>query len=383
MSAARTPARIIFAGGGTGGHLYPAIAIADQVRAMLRPRGGSEILFVGTTRGLEYRLGDKLGYPLHLINMRGIVRTFSFKNLLLPFVIITALLKATALLTRMRPHVVIGTGGYVAWPVLRAAVARGIPTVLQEQNSFPGIVTRRLAPRVDHIFLGFDRARQHLRTKVPIETVGNPVRVDIHRGDRNAAAEHFGLDADRRTILILGGSQGARGINRAVTRSVQAGSLPNGIQLLWQTGNRDYKDVSANVGNRVSSCALFPFAEEMNQVYALADLVIARAGALTLAELMACGLPSILIPYPHAAGDHQRYNAREMVDQGMARMIDEEDLEEADILSEASRLLSSGDYETMRDAIAVATAGRRPAVELIAERILEIIDNANKDGDSE
>lgn len=383
MSDPRTPVRIIFAGGGTGGHLYPAIAIADRVRTMLKSQGGAEILFVGTRRGLEHRLGDKLGYRLHLINMRGIVRSLSPKNLLVPFVVITALLKATALLIRVRPHVVVGTGGYVAWPVLRAAIARGIPTVLQEQNSFPGIVTRRLAPRVDHIFLGFERARDYLRTKAPTEVVGNPVRSSIQQGDREAAARHYGLDPHRKTILVLGGSQGARAINRAITKSVQAGNLPDDIQLLWQTGIRDYKDVSAHVGNRASNCALFPFAEEMDQVYALADLAIARAGALTLAELMACGLPSILIPYPFAAGDHQRHNAKEMVDRGMARMVDEDDLADCDILGEASRLLKSDRYAGMRESIAEATAGQRPAVDVIAERILEMIDNAKKDGQSE
>ncbi len=383
MSVPRSPARIIFAGGGTGGHLYPAIAIADQLRTMLSSRGGAEILFVGTRRGLEYRLGDKLGYPLHLINMRGIVRSFSLKNLLVPFVVITALLKATTLLTRVRPHVVVGTGGYVAWPVLRAAIARGIPTVIQEQNSFPGVVTRRLAPRADHIFLGFERARDFLRTRAPMEVVGNPVRSNIHRGDREAAAREYNLDPNRRTILVLGGSQGARAINQAVTKSVQAGSLPDDIQLLWQTGKRDYKDVSANVGNRVSGCALFPFAEEMERVYALADLAIARAGALTLAELMACGLPSILIPYPHAAGDHQRHNAKELVDRGMARMIDESDLADCDVLGEASQLLDSDRCAIMKQSIAKATAGRRPAAEIITERIVDIIDNANKDGKSE
>jgi UDP-N-acetylglucosamine--N-acetylmuramyl-(pentapeptide) pyrophosphoryl-undecaprenol N-acetylglucosamine transferase len=383
MTTARTPARIVFAGGGTGGHLYPAIAIADQLRSMLDSRGGAQILFVGTRRGLEYRLGDKLGYPLHLINMRGIVRSLSLKNLLVPFVVITALLKATALITRVKPHVVVGTGGYVAWPVLRAAVARGIPTVLQEQNSFPGIVTRRLAPRVDHIFLGFERAREYLRTKAPTEVVGNPVRSNIHCADRESAARKYGLDPNKKTILVLGGSQGARAINRAVTKSVQAGGLPDDIQLLWQTGIRDYKDVSANVGNRVSSCTLFPFAEEMNEVYALADLAIVRAGALTLAELTACGLPSILIPYPYAAGDHQRHNAREMVDRGMARLVDEDDLADHDILNDAAQLLKSGQYAEMKKSIVEATAGRRPAVEIIAEKILEMIDNANKDGESE
>jgi len=371
--------RIIFAGGGTGGHLYPALAIADRIREMLAGVAEVEIVFVGTRRGIEYRLREQLGYPLHLINIRGIVRSLSLTNLLLPFVVVGALAKASLLLRRFRPQIVVGTGGYVAWPVLRAAVARGIPAVLQEQNSYPGIVTRQMAPRARMVYLGFERARDFLHPGTKTMVTGNPVRRGLSGGDRAEALKHYGLDPSRKTILVLGGSQGARAINAGVLRSMAAESLNEDIQLLWQTGKRDYKDVTSQLGNRASGCALFPFAEDMRTVYAAADLVVARAGALTLAELEACGIPSILVPYPHAAEDHQRKNAEVLVAQGKAVMIVEKDLDGCDLLREAIELLRSERYGTMRTAL-TRNADEKSAVDKIAEHIISLMDIPGKDG---
>ncbi|MFH1688495.1 MAG: undecaprenyldiphospho-muramoylpentapeptide beta-N-acetylglucosaminyltransferase [bacterium] len=379
MNTALSTVRIVFAGGGTGGHLYPAIAIADRIRQLAAGNFETEIIFVGTKRGLEYRLGDSLGYPLHLLNMRGLLRSLSLKNLLLPFVVAGALIKASLLLKRFKPDLVVGTGGYVAWPVLRAAVARKIPVVLQEQNSYPGIVTKQLAPRARRVYLGFDKARARLHTKNPLVT-GNPVRTEINGGDREAALRHYDLDSNKKTILVLGGSQGARAINTAMTRSLLNKTLTSGYQILWQTGKRDYKDVTSDVGNKVSGCALFPFAEDMSLVYAAADLAIARAGALTLAELEACGIPAILVPYPHATEDHQRHNGQAMVDRGMARMIDERDLVDCDLLEEAMSLVENGQARQMKANLVAATTGRRPAVDVIAQDILDIIGEGRKDG---
>jgi len=372
-------ARIIFAGGGTGGHLYPAIAIANRIREMLHGVAEVEIAFVGTKRGIEYRLRETLGYPLYLINMRGIARSLSLKNLLVPFVIVGALVKARLLLRRFDPQIVVGTGGYVAWPVLRAAAAAGITTVLQEQNSYPGIVTRQAASRASMVYLGFEKARDYLHPRVKTMVTGNPVRTDLRGADRAEALRQFGLDPELKTILVLGGSQGARSINSAVLRSVEAGILHKDIQLVWQTGKRDYKDVTSQVGNKASGCALFPYAEDMRTVYAAADLAVARAGALTLAELEACGIPSILIPYPHAAGDHQRKNAAVTVEQGRAVMFDEQDLVGRDLLGEAIALLHSKKYAAMRAALASGETGQ-PAVDKIAEHIISLMGIERKDG---
>jgi UDP-N-acetylglucosamine--N-acetylmuramyl-(pentapeptide) pyrophosphoryl-undecaprenol N-acetylglucosamine transferase len=367
------PARVVFAGGGTGGHLYPAIAIADRLRDLLAPQGGADILFVGTRHGLEYRQRESLGYPLHLINMRGLARSFSLRNLLVPLIALTALVQASRLLRKFRPDLVVGTGGYVAWPVLNRATAQGVPTVLQEQNSFPGIVTRRTCRAARRIYLGFEGAREHLPSGVDILVTGNPVRGAIGSADRSEAIREFGLDPNKKTILILGGSQGARAINQAILQSLARNSLDAGYQLLWQTGKREYKDVSATAGDKVTGRSLFPFAERMDLVYAAADMAIARAGALTLAELIACDLPAILIPYPFAAGDHQRHNASEMVARGMALMIDEKELSGKDLLKEATTLMASGSLERMRQSLAVHNRDRKPAVEIIAEDIVKII----------
>lgn len=377
IAADHTP-RIIFAGGGTGGHLFPALAIADRIRELMADRATPEILFVGTKRGIEYRMRDRLGYPLTIINVRGLVRSFTLKNLLVPFVLASALFRAWLLLRRFRPDLVVGTGGYVALPILKAAAWCDVPTVLQEQNSFPGITTRQGAARAKKIYLGFEGAREHLSTGAELVVTGNPVRRSITGGDRNKAITEFKLDPNKKTILVLGGSQGARAVNRAVLRSITGHGLPENYQLLWQTGKRDYKDVVAMAGSKVTGCTLFPFAHNMETVYAAADLAIARAGALTLAELTACRLPSILIPYPHAAGDHQRKNAEELAGLGAARVIEETKLETTDLLAEASALLDSPGHREMAAALLTLSQSRRPAVDVIAEDIIDFIERRQK-----
>ncbi|TET94252.1 MAG: undecaprenyldiphospho-muramoylpentapeptide beta-N-acetylglucosaminyltransferase [Candidatus Zixiibacteriota bacterium] len=373
-------ARIVFAGGGTGGHLFPAIAIADRITELVQNKMTVDIAFVGTKRGLEYRMRESLGYPLHLINVRGIARSLTLRNLLVPFILIGALVQSMLLLRKLSPDVVVGTGGYVSWPVLKVAAFRKIVSVLQEQNSFPGITTRRLAQRAERIYLGFERAREHLRTKGKIIVTGNPVRASVMNGSRSEAIKAFGLDPEKKTILVLGGSQGARTVNNAVLASLEKTQLPAEYQLLWQTGKRDYKEVTARSGRKVTGCALFPFADRMDLVYAAADLAIGRAGALTLAELTACGLPSILIPYPHAAGDHQRKNAADLVNRKMAVVIDEKDLDTVDLLGEAVALHRSERFQQMKRTITEWNHGRRPAADVIAEDIVNLICEVRKAG---
>ncbi len=375
-------AKIIFAGGGTGGHLFPAIAIADRVKELVTGRMTVEIIFVGTRRGIEYRLKETLGYPLHVINMRGIARSLTLKNLLVPFIVIGALVKSYLLLGRFHPNLVVGTGGYVCWPVLRAASYRGVRTLLQEQNSFPGVSTRQLAGRAKKIYLGFAKAAEYMKTDAELIVTGNPVRHNINAGDRERSIHQYGLDPNKKTILVLGGSQGARAVNRAILDSLKKNHLSDKYQILWQTGKRDYTDVAAAAGNKENGCSLFPFAQEMNQVYAAADLVIARAGALTLAEIAACELPAILIPYPYAAGDHQKKNAADFVARSMAVMIEENRLPETDLLAEAVALLESDQYRAMKQALARENEGKQPAVDVIAVDIIKQLEEikANEAG---
>jgi len=373
MTAPTKTARLIFAGGGTGGHLYSGVAIADRVTELLQGKRPVEIIFVGTKRGLEYRLKEKLGYPLRLINVRGLVRSFTLKNLLVPFVLFGALIKASSLLKNFGPDIVVGTGGYVAWPVLRMAAWKKITAVIQEQNSFPGITTRKLAPKVDKIYLGSEKAREYLKTAAPVTVTGNPVRRSLLGGDRAEAMEKFKLDPSKKTILVIGGSQGARALNRAILSNLEQEALDEKYQLLWQTGKRDYKEVIASSGEKVKHHSLFPFENNMALVYAAADLVISRAGALALAEFEACRLPSVLVPYPYAAGDHQRHNALEFVDRGFAVMLDEKELREVNLLKKATALFESGEAAAMRQNIARETENKKPAVDIIAEDIINLI----------
>ena len=371
--------RIVFAGGGTGGHLYPAIAIANRIEQMLEGKETVEILFVGTRRGLEYRMKDTLGYPLRTVNIRGLARSLTPKNLLVPFIAVGALIKASSILSSFRPDVVVGTGGYVCWPVLRMAAMKKITTVLQEQNSFPGLTIRKLAGRAKRIYLGFADAQKHLRTDAAMLVTGNPVRREIASGNRATAIKEFGLDSGKKTILVLGGSQGARAINHAVLKSLETKELDDKYQLLWQTGKRDYTEVNARA-NRKVSVTLFPFAQDMPSVYAAADLVVARSGALTLAEVAACALPAILIPFPHAAGDHQKKNAQSYARGEAAVMIEEKDLADVDLLQRAVALMESGEYEKMGQKAKDLAAAGKPAVDVIAEDIINLIGEQRKIG---
>ncbi len=380
MTSGPTTATVVFAGGGTGGHLFPALAVADRVKQLARDRIGVSIVFVGTRRGLEYRLRESLGYPLYVIDVRGLARSFTLKNLLIPFVLVRALVQASLLLRRLSPALVIGTGGYVAWPIVRVAAARKITILLQEQNSYPGVTNRALARYAERIYLGFEGAAAHLNKRAGIVVCGNPVRPSIVSGDRDEAVRTFNLAPDKRTILVLGGSQGARAINDAVLSSLESAELDEEYQLLWQTGKRDYKEVAARAGKRVWRCSLFPFADRMELVYAAADIAIARAGALTLAELLACGVPSILIPYPHAAGDHQRRNAQDLCDRDLAVAVDEKQLSSIDILQKVIALHRSERHRCMQQAIRAWNLKQRPAADVIAEDIIALMEEAGKDG---
>lgn len=368
-------ARILFAGGGTGGHLFPALAIAERVMKMAEGRLDVSVRFVGTKRGLEYRMRDTLGFPLELINVRGLQRSLSLKNLLVPIVLVAALARSASLLRRFNPDLIVGTGGYVCWPVLKLAGIKKIPTFLQEQNSFPGLTTRQNAARAKRIYLGYAGAKEYLSTSGEIIVSGNPVRSNISGGSREEGMKVFNLSPSKKTILILGGSQGAASINQAVLRSLNTPGLGDDTQILWQTGKRDYKEVAAEAGRRVSACSLFPFIDRMELAYAVADLAVVRAGALTLAELSACGVPALLIPFPHAAGNHQHKNALETAAMGMAEVIEDKSLPAIDLLGKAVELMSSPKFEQMKKA--VEKAGRTtPAAERIAGDIIDYIESS-------
>ncbi len=312
--------RIVFAGGGTGGHLYPAIAIADEVK---KQRPDTDVLFIGTKDRIEARVVPQRGYRFASIWVTGFRRRVSARTVLFPFTLLVAVVQSFVLLWKFKPDVVVGTGGYVCGPPVFVATLMRIPTLIQEQNSFPGVTTRLLAGRVSEVHLTFEGSKRYLTRSKNIAVSGNPVRTAIGTVTREEGCRFFGVDQNRPVLLVVGGSLGAASINRAVLGLLKTGAL-KGKQVIWATGTQDNaamnQAVSALDAGAMASVHLFPFIEKMEYALAACALAVCRAGATTLAELMQAGVPSILIPYPFAAADHQTENARAMVDHQAAVM---------------------------------------------------------------
>ena len=310
--------RILFAGGGTGGHLYPGIAVADELR---RRDPATVVSFVGTARGLESRVVPALGLPLDLIRSAGL-KGKSLVALLRGLALLPlSALDAWRVLSSRRPDVVVGVGGYSSGPVLLLAALRGLPTLLMEQNSAPGFTNRRLAPWVRAAALSYDETLQYFpRTGV---VTGNPVRREFLQA-LEAGDDAAGNDSGVR-VLIVGGSQGARAINDAMIAAAPL-LADRGLVLTHQTGERDLARVRDGYAAAGVTATVEPFFHDMNTRMRAADVLVARAGASTLAELTVLGRASVLIPLPTAADDHQRKNARVLAAAGAADVIDEKDL---------------------------------------------------------
>lgn len=358
--------RIVFAGGGTGGHVYPALAVAREI---LKCRPETEILFIGGTRGIERKIAGGAGFPVETITVSGMPRKTS--PAIFPFLwkLGASILRSRKILKRFQPRVVMATGGYVSGPPVIAAHFLGIPAVIQEQNSFPGITNRKLARYADMVFLGFENARKYFTGKAEVICTGNPVRGEIGAGDRERAAKAWGFDPARKTLLIFGGSQGAQAVNRAFFNDLDHVASRE-IQVLWQTGDREFDAWKKHDGSYNGRVRVTPYIDGMADAYALADLVVARAGAMSIAEITACGLPAIFIPLPTAAENHQEHNARSLADAGAAVMMREADLAPSRLGEEILAILDSPErWEKM--AGAARKLGRNDAASRIAEKVLE------------
>jgi UDP-N-acetylglucosamine--N-acetylmuramyl-(pentapeptide) pyrophosphoryl-undecaprenol N-acetylglucosamine transferase len=311
------PLTLVFAGGGTGGHLYPALAIADEIR---RRHPDSRVVFVGTEGKIESRVVPARGYPLVKIWISGFRRRLAAETLLFPVKVAVALLQSALLLRRTKPDVVVGTGGYVCGPVVAAAQMLRRRTLIQEQNSIPGATTRMLAPRADEVHIAFPGAARYLRRRDNIRLTGNPTRDALGEVSREEGARSFGLDPEKQTLLVFGGSRGAATINAAIAPLV-AELAAGGTQIIWQTGDEEFESLRRVPGASHEGVAMKPFIEKMEFAYAACDLAVCRSGATSLAEMARAGIPSLLVPYPHAAADHQTENARAMVEAGAAMLI--------------------------------------------------------------
>ena len=332
--------RLLFVAGGTGGHLFPALAVADRCRE-LAPE--ASIRFVGARGKLEEEVVPRAGYELDLLWISGFNRSLSPKNIMLPIKIIRSLMQSRKIIATFRPDVVICAGAYISWPVGSVAAAKGVPLILMESNALPGMVVRKLAPKAQEIHVAFEETARRLPGANVILS-GNPIRRVFHQKiDRREARRHFGLDPDRPTLFAFGGSLGARSINNVLDGMVET-LLADGMQVIWQTG-KSYTGEERREGNLYRA----RFIHEMELGYGAADLVLARAGATTIAELKGVGKPSILVPLPTAADDHQRVNAEAMESQGAARMILDRDLVEklygtlTELLAQPALLNTMGD----------------------------------------
>lgn len=314
--------RVILSGGGTGGHIYPAIAIADEIK---RRNPESKILFVGARDRMEMEKVPQAGYEIEGLWISGVDRSFSLRNFMFPFKLMSSLSRSRKIIKNFKPDIVIGTGGFASGPLLRVAISQGVPTLIQEQNSLPGITNRILAKYADAICAAYEKVKEVFpaeKTKI----TGNPVRQDLLEiGElKNVALEHFNLSRDKKTVLILGGSLGARRINSLIENDLKKFKDEN-VQLIWQTGKLYYDEYKKYDSESVRTKE---FINRMDLAYAAADVIISRAGAGSVSELCIIGKPVLFIPSPNVAENHQAKNALAVTDHDAALMITEAELAE-------------------------------------------------------
>ena len=333
--------RFILSGGGTGGHIYPAIAIANEL-AVRYPN--AEFLFVGARDRMEMEKVPQAGYKIEGLWISGLERKLSLKNLMFPIKLISSLMKAARIVSRFKPQVAIGTGGFASGPLLKMASVKGIPCVLQEQNSFAGITNKLLAAKAAKICVAYDGMEQFFPAGKIVKT-GNPVRESIVRKahSREAALKHFGMDPAKPVLLILGGSLGARRVNEIIAEKLDFFS-EFGLQLIWQCGKLYFEKYKEYHSDNVR---VYDFLNKMDLTYAAADIIISRAGAGSVSELCLVGKPVIFIPSPNVAEDHQTKNAEALVAKNAALMVKENELDKR-LETVFSELISSKD---MRDKI--------------------------------
>lgn len=330
--------RIIISGGGTGGHIFPAISIAAELK---KRDPGTEILFVGAKGGMEMTLVPKHRYKIKGVWISGIARNMTLKNIWknmgVPFKLMVSIMQSRKIIKHFKPDLVVGVGGYASGPLGRAATGKGIPLVINEQNAYPGITNKILAKKAKIILLGNQAAEKYfpgLNTKV----TGNPVRASLLTGSRSQGIKRMGLNPNKKVVLALGGSLGAASINNALEKSLQE-FVKNDIQLVWQCGRRYHEELKQRIPSNLLF-RLMPFIDDMANTYAAADLIVSRAGASTISELILLNKPAIIVPSPNVAEDHQTKNALSLVDMRAALMIPDAEVGEK-LVNECIGLLKS------------------------------------------
>ena len=322
--------KFILSGGGTGGHIYPAVAIANELKSRFP---NAEFLFVGANDKMEMQKVPQAGYKIEGLWIAGLQRKLTLQNAMFPFKLIDSLWKSRKIIKKFKPDVVIGTGGFASGPLLQMANMLNIPTVIQEQNSYPGITNKLLSKKANTICVAYENLERFFSKEKMILT-GNPVRQDLIdiESKRAEAIQYFNLDTSKKTVLVLGGSLGARRVNQLIEKELN-NFLSQNVQVIWQCGKlyfEEYKKYNSDklITDNAQLITVLAFIDRMDLVYAAADIVISRAGASSVSELCIVGKPVIFIPSPNVAEDHQTKNAQSIVDKKGAIMLKESDLEE-------------------------------------------------------
>ena len=329
--------KVIMTGGGTGGHIYPAIAIADEIKSR---HPDAEIIFVGTERGMEKDIVPKAGYPVKFITVSGLNRKNPIKLIKTLKDLNHGLHEAKQIIKEFKPDLVIGTGGYVCGPVMKTAAGMGIKTYIHEQNAFPGLTNKLLSRGAERVFVAFDDAKKYFKTKKEPVTVGNPVRHAFTEVDRQAARESLGVKEDEFMVLSFGGSLGAQRINDEMTVAAERLRDRAGLRIFFVTGKRYYNSIMENADKTNARVTYLQYIDDMPKYLNACDLAITRSGALTVSEITACGRASVMIPSPYVTNNHQYYNAKVVADRGGAILIEEKDLTNGEVADEIEQLMN-------------------------------------------
>lgn len=361
--------RVIISGGGTGGHVFPAIAIADALKDI---DASIEILFVGAEGKIEMERVPKAGYKIEGLWISGFQRKLSIRNLVFPVKLVYSLLRAINIIRKFKPDVAVGVGGFASGPTLRIAGSMNIPTVIQEQNSYAGVTNRLLAARATKICVAYDGMEKFFPQDKLIFT-GNPVRQGIldQQLDRSLAKERLGFEGNSKMVFIFGGSLGAKAINEAVLHNAEAIAALTGVSIYWQVGKIYYDQYKDSVLSKVNHVQIVSFVEDMDVAYAAADIVVCRAGALTISELAVLGKAAILIPSPNVAEDHQTVNSMALVDRDAAILLKDKDAK-SDLMGNIADLLNDND-KCLALSHNVKYFARPDAAKVIASEILKLI----------
>ena len=330
--------RILIGGGGTGGHVFPAIAIADALKA-LHP--GAEFLFVGATGRLEMEKVPEAGYPIVGLPVAGFQRRLTLKNISFFFRLATSMLKSRKIVRRFKPDVAVGVGGYASGPILKAAARQGVPILIQEQNSYAGVTNRLLARSAGSICVAYEGMERYFPAD-KIHLTGNPIRRHLldSSADISADREEFGLEAAKKTCMVVGGSLGARTLNRSLLSGLDRLGRED-LQLIWQCGKSAHMEIKEQVdASGLRNIRVMPFISKMERAYGASDVIVSRAGAISISELCVVGKPVILVPSPNVAEDHQTRNARALSSRNAAIMVPDKD---------AERLLLDAIFDLLND----------------------------------